>query len=64
MLASSPALSLAFIACSMKSGELKKSWGRPGNEAIEMSCSPWLKGDTHACMHMADDGFSPVRLLR
>ena len=37
--ASSPALSPAFIACSMKSGEpaylheFEKSWGRPGNEA-------------------------------
>ena len=51
MLASSPALSLAFIACSMKSGELEKSWGRPGNEAIEMSCSPWLKViHMHACI--------------
>ena len=35
--ASSPALSPAFIACSMKSAylhEFEKSWGRPGNEAM------------------------------
>ena len=44
--ASSPALSPAFIACSMFPTylhEFEKSWGRPGNEAISKAHSQTMR---------------------